>query len=179
MIVNRYGYSPITNSFDREVNMNQAQTSLIKSTWQQVVPIAGEAARLFYRRLFEIDPALAAHFDGIDMDRQRERLIGALSAVVDGLDVSEAMIPQLEALGRRHAGYGAKPGDYDSVGAALLWTLRQGLGDAWSAAAESAWREAYGRVSAVMQAAAADQARLAGLAEAYRPRTGFKPGFLI
>jgi hemoglobin-like flavoprotein len=31
---------------------------------------------------------------------------------------------------------------YDSVGAALLWTLEQGLGDAWMAEAKAAWAAA-------------------------------------
>jgi hemoglobin-like flavoprotein len=60
----------------------------------------------------------------------------------------------LEDLGRRHASYGVTDTQYDSMGAALLWTLKQRLGRAWSPAAASAWNEAYGLLAALMRAAA-------------------------
>ena len=44
----------------------------------------------------------------------------------------DALVPVVEDLGRRHAGYGVKDEHYDSVGAALLWTLERGLGKAWT-----------------------------------------------
>ena len=50
----------------------------------------------------------------------------------------------MQALGRRHAGYGVRPEHYDTVGAALLWTLEQGLGDAFTDDVRAAWAEAYG-----------------------------------
>lgn len=136
--------------------MNPEQTQLIQSTWRQVVPVADDAMQQFYRRLFEIDPGLLPLFAASDMREQRARLAQALSAVVDGLDDIERLLPQIEALGRRHVAYGATAKHYDSVGEALLWTLRRGLGDAWSEAAEAAWSDAYGLVSRVMQKAAAD-----------------------
>ena len=34
-------------------------TSLVQSSWQQVLPIRELAAELFYAKLFELDPALA------------------------------------------------------------------------------------------------------------------------
>ena len=37
--------------------MSPEQKMLVKQTWQQVVPIADTAARLFYDRLFETDPS--------------------------------------------------------------------------------------------------------------------------
>lgn len=42
--------------------------------------------------------------------------------------------PPIADLGKRHPGYGVTDTHYDSVGAALLWTLEQGLGEAWTAA---------------------------------------------
>jgi len=135
--------------------MNPEQSELIRSTWRQVVPVADSAMRLFYRRLFEIDPGLRPLFADSDMNEQCARLAQALSAVVDGLDDIGRLMPRLQALGRRHVGYGATGRHYESVGSALLWTLRQGLGDDWSESAEAAWREAYALVSSAMQHAAA------------------------
>ena len=59
----------------------------------------------------------------------------------------------VEDLGRRHAGYGVKDAHYDSVGVALLWTLEQGLGSAWTAEAAAAWKEVYGLLSGIMRSA--------------------------
>jgi nitric oxide dioxygenase len=159
--------------------MNARQTDLIKSTWQRVVPVADQAASLFYRRLFEIAPGLAPHFAGVEMRAQRGRLLAALSAVVDGLDDFAAMRPRLEALGRRHVAYGASASGYDAVGAALLWTLREGLGAAWNADVEDAWREAYGCIAQVMrQAADEDSSSIVGkTADEVLPRADFRPGY--
>ena len=63
-------------------------------------------------------------------------------------------IPVVETLGRRHRGYGVTAQHYESVGAALLWTLEQGLGKAWTPEAAEAWTQLYGLLSAVMRRAA-------------------------
>ena len=58
-------------------------------------------------------------------------------------------------LARRHLAYGVKDQHYDSVGAALLWTLEQGLGEQWTPEVKGAWSAAYGTLAGVMRAAAA------------------------
>ena len=134
--------------------MNANDKRLIQDTWQAVIPIADTAIGLFYQRLFEIDPGLEPLFAQVDMKQQRRKLAQALTTVVASLDDLEGLLPRLEALGRRHAGYGAEPRHYRSVGAALIWTLERGLGDAFTAAARAAWVEAYELVSRVMREAA-------------------------
>jgi len=61
----------------------------------------------------------------------------------------------VQDLGRRHATYGVQPAHYDTVASALLWALRQGLGDAFTQPVEAAWREAYTILATVMKDAAA------------------------
>ena len=61
----------------------------------------------------------------------------------------------LRALGRRHVGYGVRDSHYATVGEALLWTLEQGLGDAFTPDVRAAWAETYGTRAGVMQRAAA------------------------
>jgi nitric oxide dioxygenase len=60
----------------------------------------------------------------------------------------------LQALGRRHVGYGVKEADYATVGAALLWTLDAGLGEAFTADVGAAWGRVYTLLSTVMMEAA-------------------------
>ena len=55
-------------------------------------------------------------------------------------------------------GYGVKDEHYEIVGGALLWTLGQGLGDAFTPEVEEAWAEAYGLLATVMKEAAAEAA---------------------
>ena len=137
--------------------MTPDQKRLVQATWQQVVPIADTAAVLFYRRLFEIDPAARKLFRATDMAEQRRKLLQVLGVAVRGLDDVDGLISTVEELGRRHVGYGVTDAHYDSVGAALLWTLEQGLGGAWTPAAASAWTEVYGLLSGVMRRAAREQ----------------------
>jgi len=133
--------------------MLSTQKKLIQDTWAQVVPIADRAATLFYQRLFEIDPSTRPLFQVTDMAQQRKKLLQVLSVAVSSLDNLGALRKTVEDLGRRHAGYGVKDIHYDSVGVALLWTLEQGLGSAWTPEAAAAWKEVYGLLSCIMRQA--------------------------
>jgi hemoglobin-like flavoprotein len=136
--------------------MSPDQKTLVQTTWDNVVPIADTASALFYQRLFELDPAVRTLFAGVDLESQRRKLIRALALVVGTLDDIEGLVPTIAALGRRHAAYGVVDADYETVGAALLWTLEEGLGDAWTADVAAAWAAAYAFVAGVMRGAAAD-----------------------
>src|SRR5262245_29016740 len=135
--------------------MTPEQKRLVRDTWKQVVPVADAAAGMFYRRLFAIDPSTRKLFRATDMVAQRKKLLQTLSFAINGLDDFGALTSKVEDLGRRHAGYGVIDAHYDSVGAALLWTLEQGLGQAWTPTAAAAWTEVYGLLSGIMRKAAA------------------------
>ena len=139
--------------------MTPAQKELVQGTWSLVVPIADTATAMFYERLFEIDPGSKELFQKTDLAEQRLKLLQVLSVAISGLDDLGRLIPIVEELGRRHAGYGVKDQHYDSVGSALLWTLQKGLGAAWNAETAAAWTEVYGVLSGVMRRAQKDAAR--------------------
>jgi nitric oxide dioxygenase len=134
--------------------MTPARAALIRESWAAVEPIADAAARLFYTRLFEVDPRIAQLFQHADMDKQRLVLMQTLSVVVDNVDRLDSLMPEVEALGRRHAGYGAAPEHFPIVGSALLWTLEKGLGNAFTDETAYAWADAYRRLSSSMIEAA-------------------------
>ena len=136
--------------------MKPETIQLIQSSWKKVVPIADTAATLFYERLFEIDPELRPYFSATDMASQRKKLLQALAMVVNALNDVEAVLPQIESLGRRHVDYGVEDRHYDTVGAALIWTLEKGLGADWNPEVQDAWTQAYGLVAGVMKGAAAE-----------------------
>lgn len=138
--------------------MTPDQKRLVQETWKQVVPIADVAANLFYLRLFEIDPSTRMLLRATDMAEQRKKLLQVLAVAVRGLDNVDGLVSTVEQLGRRHVGYGVTDAHYDSVGAALLWTLEQGLGRAWTPAVASAWTEVYGLLAGVMRRAGREEA---------------------
>lgn len=137
--------------------MTPQQISLIQSSWASVVPIQDTAAGLFYQRLFSLDPAIQPMFKG-DMKEQGRKLMAMLNAVVNGLTRLDELVPVAQQLARRHVGYGVQPQHYDTVGAALLWTLEQGLGSAFTDEVKIAWATAYGTLSQVMKDAAYETA---------------------
>ena len=124
----------------------------VRSSFALVAPIADRAAALFYDHLFAADPSLRSLFKG-DMAHQGERLMQMIGAAVGLLDKPERLLPVLHSLGSRHAGYGVRAAHYDTVGAALLRTLRDGLGDAFTPAVADAWATMYGLVAHEMQRA--------------------------
>jgi hemoglobin-like flavoprotein len=128
----------------------------VRASWRQVQPIAPQAAALFYANLFEADPTLRPLFR-TDLPTQGERLMKAIGLAVDRLDDLPALVPLLENLGRRHAGYGVVDAHYRTVGDALLRTLGQGLGEQFTPEVRDAWAQTYGAMAGVMMAAAAVQ----------------------
>jgi hemoglobin-like flavoprotein len=133
--------------------VTNTQKVLVQESFAAVMPIADDAAALFYRRLFELDPSLQRMFRG-DMTEQRRKLMQMLTAAVKGLDRLDQLVPVVEELGRRHVGYGVADAHYDTVGAALLWTLEKGLGNAFTSETKDAWIAVYGLLAGTMKNAA-------------------------
>jgi len=144
------------------VTLTSEQMQLVRSTWEMVVPIQDDAARLFYARLFEIDPSTRALFASADMAEQREKFMKTITTVVAEIEYPDILRVGIEALGRRHVGYGAKEEHYESVGAALLWTLGRVLGEEeFTPEVEEAWAETYGLLASMMKDAATGYQRRA------------------
>ncbi len=134
--------------------MTPEQVTMVQDSFKKVVPIAGTAADLFYNRLFEIAPEVRSMFPD-DLKEQKKKLIAMLATAVTNLHQVETIVPAVEALGKRHAGYGVTAQHYAPVGAALLWTLEQGLGPDFTPPVKAARTETYMTLAGVMQNAAA------------------------
>jgi hemoglobin-like flavoprotein len=140
--------------------MTPKQIEIVQSSFAKVAPIAEAAAGLFYARLFELDPSLKPLFNG-DMKRQGMMLMSMLATAVRGLTNTEALVPVVKGLGRRHVGYGVKDQHYQTVGQALIDTLAKGLGDDFTRETREAWLAAYALLSSVMKAGAAEMETVA------------------
>lgn len=134
--------------------MNPTQITLVRDSFAQVQPIAAAAASLFYANLFDADPGLRPLFRGA-MDEQGRRLFEMIGAGVSLLDRPAQLLPVLRMLGSRHVAYGVVDAHYETVGGALLKTLAQGLGEAFTPPVAQAWETFYGVVSQTMREGAA------------------------
>lgn len=142
--------------------LSDTAKTTVKRTWRLLKPMADTAADLFYRRLFELAPQYRPLFSA-DMGAQKRKLMGMLAFVVHALDWPESawrdntaaesdLFLIVLALGRRHVHlYKIPPESYEIVGQALLWTLEQGLGPAFTPEVRRAWAELYRLLATTMQ----------------------------
>jgi hemoglobin-like flavoprotein len=133
--------------------MTPTQIGHIRHSFALVEPIAQQAAALFYDNLFTAEPNLRRLFQG-NMAQQGARLMNMIATAVDLLEQPDALLPALRKLGTRHVNYGVRDEHYATVGAALLKTLKQGLGEAYTDEVHAAWVALYGVVSQTMMEAA-------------------------
>ena len=129
--------------------MTPHQISLVQTSFAKVAPIAATAADLFYGRLFEIAPEVRGMFPD-DLAEQKNKLMAMLGTVVASLIRLDQLLPAVRALGERHAVYGVTAAHFEPVGAALLWTLEQGLGDDFTPEVKDAWTAVYTVLSSLM-----------------------------
>ncbi|AUP81505.1 globin family protein [Flavivirga eckloniae] len=132
--------------------MEEKTITLVQDSFEKVKPIAPEAAEIFYSKLFELDPALQSLFPNSDEDMkiQGNKLMSMLGSAVAGLNNLDALIPILQDLGKRHLDYKVEEFHYQTVGEALLKTLKTGLGDAFTPEVEEAWATVYNTMADVM-----------------------------
>ena len=121
----------------------------LRRGWELIVPIADEAAQLFYARLFELSPSLRPLFHH-EPAAQREKFVQALEQVVLCAGRPNDLLGMLRGLGERHMAYGVRPEHYAVACEALLWTLDEGLGIASTREARNAWVAAYEFVATAM-----------------------------
>jgi hemoglobin-like flavoprotein len=135
--------------------MTPYQIELVQSSFNLIRAEIESAAMIFYNRLFQLDPSLRAMFRQPQQEQAR-KLAHVLTVVVSSLSRPEKIIPVVQELGRRHLTYGVQPQQYAIVGEALLWTLRAGLGEAFTSEVREAWTTAYLFLASTMQRAAAE-----------------------
>jgi hemoglobin-like flavoprotein len=141
-------------AFPEEPIMTPEHIHVVQRTFAHIQPHAETAATLFYTRLFTLDPSLRLLFRG-NMPQQGAMLMRMLALAIDRLHDPDTLVGPLQALGQRHVGYGVCARDYDTVEAALLWTLEHALGTQWTEETCAAWRSAYTLLATTMQSGSA------------------------
>jgi hemoglobin-like flavoprotein len=120
---------------------------------QDSLPLVTEhfepASEVFYENLFAIAPELRSMFRD-DLAGQGMRFMTTLSTIAAVLDNPEARAAQIGALAKGHAQLGIEPAHFAPMGSALLVTLGETLGPAFTPQLQQAWREAYDTIAAEM-----------------------------
>ena len=130
--------------------LTKRELDILSSDWEKVELIEEQAATLLYDRLFALDPTVRALFPA-DMQTQKVKLLRMIGAAVYGITQPEVLSPIVEHLGRKHVRFGVQNEHYATVGAALIWALRRGIGPTFSAEHEAAWTKAYAYLSETMK----------------------------
>src|SRR5262245_8383853 len=130
--------------------MTEEQIGLVKRTWKIFRGIdPGLVGDTFYSKLFNDTPSLRRMFPK-NMDQQYRKLIDMLSTIVARLEKIDELSDDIAQLAQRHVQYGVRPAHYRLIGKALLWTLKQGLGNDWTKEVETAWTSCYTILSSTM-----------------------------
>ena len=129
--------------------MTPEQIQLVRLSFVKVMDIKAAAGRLFYQRLFAIAPEVQPMFKS-DIGAQADKLMETLGVAISALKNPAALAPILTQLARRHSGYGVRDAHYDKVGEALLWTLAEALGPAFTPQAHAAWGALYATLKQIM-----------------------------
>jgi hemoglobin-like flavoprotein len=127
---------------------------ILRQSFDLVIDRRPDLTARFYEILFERYPALQPMFRRNARATQEKMLAQALAAVLDHLEDAPWLGGTLGRLGATHAAYGVTDAMYDQVGDALLATLAEVAGDAWTEEVSAQWAEAYAFITAMMQAGA-------------------------
>jgi len=130
------------------------QITMVQSSLESLGPQLPTLATRFYQELFDRDPALRPLFT-TDLALQKVRFAEKLTEIVQAMPCLDELLTHTRALGARHAGYGVRAGDYQTVGAALLGALAAVLGDSFDTPTRQAWALAYNLVAETMLEGAA------------------------
>jgi hypothetical protein len=130
-------------------SLDPEKIALVQSSWKQMDSASIQSATLCLINLSATDATVASLFEQDGITRSLETLQG-ITYVVGCLDQPERLRPYLGSLGRLLRLHGVKPSHQQIVGAALLQTLGQSLGDKFTPAHRGAWAVAYSFISGIM-----------------------------
>ncbi len=136
--------------------MTTEQVHLLRKSFERVERHSHVAALVFYRRLFQLDPALRPLFK-TEIEEQSRKLLDMLGLALTLTDRPATLEAELRALGARHAGYGVRESHYETVGRAMLEMLAEVLDKEFTPSVRGAWVEFYTFTAAAMQRGAEGQ----------------------
>jgi hemoglobin-like flavoprotein len=122
------------------------RSALIRETFQLLRERLAPASVTFYNALFRRAPHLRRLFRD-DLAGQGMKFMTTLGFVIENINRTEMLTDRLSELGHVHAIMGVRATDFEPMGEALMDTLHEELGAAFTPEAEAAWRSAYADLS--------------------------------
>jgi hemoglobin-like flavoprotein len=123
----------------------------------RIFTIAPEAQGLF-KFAKDAEPMAEAIFSHPEFKKHARKVISTVNTAVGMLEPNlDGLVVILKGLGKSHKGYGIVDAHYPVVGEALIGTLSDALGDAFTSDVKAAWVEVYGVISSTMLAGAAEE----------------------
>jgi hemoglobin-like flavoprotein len=122
---------------------------LVQASFAVLEAVSDDVAATFYRRLFELNPSLAALFKN-DMAAQGTKFMEKLAVAVMALEDLDLIAQLVDTLGRSHVAYGVRSTHYQTAREALLLALADQLGAAFNAELCNAWTAAFDTISIAM-----------------------------
>ena len=111
--------------------MTPEQVGLIQRSFDAIWPIRRKLAGSFYSQFFELAPDTQRLFPN-DLERQHLKLMDMIAAIVGALDKRELFQSLITHSGRQHAQFGVKSSHFVAFGDALIWSLEQQFGPAFT-----------------------------------------------
>lgn len=135
------------------MRLTTEEIDLLRGSFQHIAQMQGQAAAIFYDRLFELAPETRSLF-ATDLEHLGAKMISMLGAIVGQIHDIAVLAPMVGDLARRHVTYGVRPRHYQTMQAAMLWMLAQTLGPRFTPEVEAAWTRAFDGLTETMLAAA-------------------------
>ncbi len=129
--------------------MDSRQISIVKESFDKIKPNLSKVSRVFYDRLFELNPELRELFKS-DMRVQRKKFVKILTLIVENLHDAKIVGAKIKELAWKHVEYSVKPEDYTTFGEALIFAISAALGDDSTKATKEAWKNSYQTLMEIM-----------------------------
>lgn len=125
--------------------LSEKNIQIVKSTAPILEENGETLTRHFYKRMFSHNPEVAPFFNPAHQHAgsQQKALAAALCAYAANIDNLEVLGSAVELIAQKHASLLIKPEHYPIVGANLLASIKELLGDKATDEVIEAWRQAY------------------------------------
>mmetsp|Transcript_15583 Transcript_15583/g.43465 ORF Transcript_15583/g.43465 Transcript_15583/m.43465 type:complete len:369 (+) Transcript_15583:94-1200(+) len=142
--------------------LTDAEIGIVENTWKQVAGLGVETVGvILFKHIFTIAPDALGLFafrkepnvktyETPGLRAHGVRVVTTVGAAVDGLRNLPALVPVLQELAIKHVGYGVLPEHYEVVGKALMLTLKDGLGAAFTERVQVPWAKVWHTISKTM-----------------------------
>jgi len=134
------------------MSLTEGEKLLITESFTKIAPLSDKVAGVFYKRLFEVAPDTKELFKNTNMTDQGRKMMQTIATAVGAVYTLDAITPEMQALGKRHMAYGVKAEQYDNIGEALIWAMKESLGDEFPADTAAAWKKVYALIADIAKA---------------------------